>query len=156
MSLDQHAAPERGKSFLKTRRAIDNDEFGRLQAAIDEIVEKRPPGRFALSAHVLDRQQHFLAVLPDAQRHEKRNRRGLLVEPNAHHRAVENEPENRLVLQGACVPDVPVAFHLAPDAANRVLAYGAAEQSRERPAHAARVGPGEIGRGDQSIGRVRR
>jgi hypothetical protein len=28
---------------LETRRAIDNDEFGRLQATIDEIVEKRPP-----------------------------------------------------------------------------------------------------------------
>jgi hypothetical protein len=51
-ALDQHAAPERGKSFIETRRAIDNDEFGRLQAPIDEIVEKRPLGRLALPAHV--------------------------------------------------------------------------------------------------------
>ena len=63
-ALDQHAAPKRGKSFLETRRAIDNDEFGRLQATIDEIVEKRPPGCFALPSHVLDRQQHFLAGRP--------------------------------------------------------------------------------------------
>jgi hypothetical protein len=32
--------------------------------------------------------------LPDAQRHEKRNRRGLLVEPHPHHCAVENEPDS--------------------------------------------------------------
>ena len=99
----------------------------------------------------LDRQQHFVAVLPDAQRHEKRNRRGLFVEPNAHHRAVENEPDDRLVLQGACVPDVTIAFHLAPNSADRVFPHGAAEQSREGPAHPARVGPGEIGSGDQRI-----
>src|SRR6202035_5830695 len=60
----------------------------------------------------LDRQQHLLAVLPDAQRHEKRNRRVLLVEPDAHNSAIENETDDRLVLQGACVPSVPIAFHL--------------------------------------------
>jgi len=68
VALDRHVAPERGKSVLETRCAIDNDEFRRLQAAVDQIVEERPPGRLALSAHVLDRQQHLLAVLPDAQR----------------------------------------------------------------------------------------
>ena len=50
-ALDRHVAPERGKGFLETSRAIDNDEFRRLQAAIDEIVEERPPSRLALPAH---------------------------------------------------------------------------------------------------------
>jgi hypothetical protein len=36
------------------------------------------------AAHILDRQQHILAIFPHAQRHEKRNRRGLLVEPRDH------------------------------------------------------------------------
>src|SRR6202043_2595166 len=151
-ALDQHVAPERGKSFLEAGCAIDNDEFRRLQTSIDQIIEERPPGRLALSTHVLDRQQNFLAVLPDAQRHQKRNRRGLLVEPHPHHCAVENEPDDWLVLQGARVPIVPIALHLAPDAANRVLPHGAAKQSRKRPAHPARVGPGKIGAGDQRVG----
>ena len=44
-----HVAPERGKSFLKAGRSIDDDEFWRLQAAIDQIVEEHPPRGFALS-----------------------------------------------------------------------------------------------------------
>jgi len=39
---------------------------------------------------------------------------------------------------------IPIALHLAPNSADRVLPHGAAEQSRERPAHPARVGPGKI------------
>jgi hypothetical protein len=53
-ALDQHVAPERGKSFLEAGCAIDNHEFRRLQTSIDQIIEERPPGRLALSAHVLD------------------------------------------------------------------------------------------------------
>src|SRR6202023_3570811 len=128
-----------GKSFLEAGCAIDNDEFRRLQTSIDPIIEERPPGRLALPAHVLDRQQNFLAVLPDAQRHEKENRRGLLVEPHPHHCAVENEPDDWLVLQGARVPIVPIALHLAPNSADRVLPHGVAKQSRKRPAHPARA-----------------
>jgi hypothetical protein len=30
-ALDRDVAPERGKSFLEAGRAIDNDEFRRLQ-----------------------------------------------------------------------------------------------------------------------------
>jgi len=56
----------------------------------------------------------------------------------------------RLVLQGARVPGVPIALHLTPLAANRVLPKPP-NKGRERPAHAARVGSGEIGRCDQSI-----
>jgi hypothetical protein len=37
------------------------DKFRRLKAAFDEIVEERPPGGFALPAHVLDSQKNLLA-----------------------------------------------------------------------------------------------
>jgi hypothetical protein len=57
-ALDWHVAPERGKSFFEARRAIDDDEFWRLQAAVNQIIEERPPGGFTLSAHVLDRERH--------------------------------------------------------------------------------------------------
>ena len=90
-------APERGKRFLEAGRAVDDDEFRRLQAAIDEIVEKRPPGGFAFAAHVLDRQENLLAVLPDAEGDEQGNRGRFLVEPDAHDRAIEDQPDDRLV-----------------------------------------------------------
>ena len=112
---------------------------GVLQATFDQIVEERPPGLLTLSTHVLDRQQHLLAVLPDAQRHEKRNRRRLLVEPNAHDRAVEDEPDNRLVLQGARVPGVPVTFHLAPGPANHIFAHSAFPKTAESARRTRRV-----------------
>ncbi len=31
------------------------------------VIEERPPGGFTLSAHVLDREQYLLTVLPDAE-----------------------------------------------------------------------------------------
>jgi hypothetical protein len=37
-----------------------------LQAALDQIIEKRSLSRLALATHVLDRKQNLLAVLPDA------------------------------------------------------------------------------------------
>ena len=77
------------------------------------------------------------------------------IEPHAHHGAVENEPHDRLVGQRAGVPRVPIALHLAPSPAHRVLADRAAEQRRERPAHPARVGAGEVHARDQRIGRQR-
>jgi hypothetical protein len=54
-ALDRHVAPERGKSFFEARRAIDDDEFWRLQAAVNQIIEERPPGGFALSARSRER-----------------------------------------------------------------------------------------------------
>ena len=74
---------------------------------------------------------------------------------NAHDRAIKNQTDDRLVLQGARIPGIPIALHLAPDAADRVLPHGAAEQSRKRPAHPARVGPGKIGASDQRVGTFR-
>ena len=74
------------------------------------------------------------------------------VEPHAHHRPVEDQPDDRLIGERTVIPSVPIALYLAPNPADRVLPHGAAEQSRERPAHPARVGPGKIGAGDQRVG----
>ena len=125
-----------------------------FQATFDQIVEERPPGLLTLSTMFLTASSTFWP-LPDAQRHEKRNRRRLLVEPNAHDRAVEDEPDDRLVLQGARGPGVPVTFHLAPGPANHIFAHSAFENCRKRTAHTARVGPGQIGARDQSFGLFR-
>jgi len=90
--------------------------------------------------------QHFLAVLPDAQRDQQGNRCRLFVEPHAHHRPVEDQPDDRLIGEQTGIPSVPIALCLAPNTADRVLPHGAAEQSHGRPAHPAPVGPGKIGR----------
>jgi hypothetical protein len=87
-------------------------------------------------------------VRRDAQRDQQRNRCRLSVEPHAHHRPVEDQPDDRLIGERTAIPSVPIALCLAPNPADRVLPRGAAEQSRERPAHPPRVGPGKIGAGD--------
>ena len=59
------------------------------------------------------------SVLPDTQRHEKRNRRGLLVESNAHDSAIKNQTDDRFVLQGARVPGIPITLHLTWDSSRQ-------------------------------------
>ena len=98
-ALNRDIGPQHSQRRIQPRGAVDDDEFRRLQATFDKIVEEHSPGCLAFAAHILDRQQYLLAIFPHAQRHEKRNRRGLLVEPHAHDRAVENEPDDRLILQ---------------------------------------------------------
>ncbi len=56
------------------RRAVDDEELGLTQTALDEIVEDSAPGLGALSAHTLDREQHLLAVRAHAQDNEQRDR----------------------------------------------------------------------------------
>ncbi len=102
------------------------------------------PGLGALAAHALDREQHLLAVGAHAEDDQQRDGGRFAVEPHPHHRAVEDEPHDRLFGQRAGIPGVPVALHLAPDPAHRVLADRAAEQGGERAAHPARVGAGKI------------
>ena len=61
-ALDWNILPQRRQCLLEAQRAIDDDEFGRLQSALDEIAEQGPPGGLALAAHVLDGEQNLLAV----------------------------------------------------------------------------------------------
>ena len=128
---------------------------GRRRPRLIEIVEDGAPGLGALAAHALDREQHLLAVLAHAEDDEQRDRGRLAVEPDPHHGAVEDQPHDRLLGERAGVPGLPVALHLPPYPAHRVLADRAAEQGCERAADPARVGAGEIGAGDQRVGSKR-
>ena len=49
-ALDRHVAPERDKSFLEAERAIDNDEFRRLQAAFAEAAATTAMSRLMLKS----------------------------------------------------------------------------------------------------------
>src|SRR5271163_1015913 len=86
------------------------------------------PSFGALATHALDRKHYLLAVPTYADDDEERDGSRFAVEPHAHHGAVENEPHDRLFGQRAGVPRVPIAFHLAPGPAHRVLADRAAKQ----------------------------
>ena len=59
--------------IVEPRRAVDDEELGRSQAALDEIVEDGAPGLGALAAHALDREQHLLAVLAHAKDDKERD-----------------------------------------------------------------------------------
>ena len=150
--LHRHAVPHCGDRLVQPGRAIDDEELGPPQAALDEIVEHGTPGLGALATHALDREHHLLDVLAYADDDEQRDGGRFAVEPHAHHRAVENEPHDRLVSQRAGVPGVPVGLHLPPHPAHRVLAHRTAKQGGERTAHPARVGARQIGARDQCVG----
>ncbi len=117
------------------RRAVDDEELGSPQPALDEIVEDSAPGLGALATHALDREQHLLAVRAHAEDNEQRDGGRFAVEPHTNDGAVED------------------ALHLAPRPAHRVLADRSAEQGRQRAPHPPRIGAGEIRAGDQRVGR---
>src|SRR6202022_1979813 len=120
-ALHRPSVPDRGKGLVEPRRTVDNEELGPPQPALDEIVEDSAPGLGALAAHALDREQHLLAVRAHAEDNEERDRGRLAVEPHANDGAVEDQTRDRLLGQRAGVPGVPVALHLAPRPAHRVL-----------------------------------
>ena len=93
--LDRHTVPDGGNRLLEPRRAVDEEELGRSEAARDEIVEDGAPGLGTLAAHALDRQQDLLAVRAHADDDEQRDGGRFAVEPNAHRRAVENQSHDR-------------------------------------------------------------
>jgi hypothetical protein len=80
----------------------------------------------AAADHRTPRSPSGNAVLPDAQRDQQRNRSLLSVEPHAHHRPVEDQPDDRLIGERTAIPSVPIAPCLAPNPADRVLPRGAA------------------------------
>ena len=151
-TLDRHVGPQRRQRLFEARRAVDDDQLRRSQSTPDEIVEQRAPGRLAFAAHALDRQQHLLAVRPHAERDEQRDRGRLPVEPNARDRAVEDQPDDRLLGERAPIPGIPIALHLAPGSADHVLADRPGEDRRQRATHPAGIGPCEISPGDQGVG----
>src|SRR5258707_1243302 len=85
-------------------------KIGPPQAALDEIVEHGAPSLGALATHLLDRQEHFLAVLAHPDDDQQRDGSGFAVEPHTNYGAVEDQPNDRLVGQRAGIPRVPVAL----------------------------------------------
>jgi hypothetical protein len=61
-ALGRHIAPQSGQRLLQPSPAIDNQELRLAQLALDEVVEDGPPSLAGLATHILDRQQHLLAV----------------------------------------------------------------------------------------------
>src|SRR2546423_8325098 len=128
-ALDWHALPHRGQCILEPGRAINDEECWSPQSALEEIVEHRAPGCGGFAAHVLDREQHLLAVLAHADDDKQRDRGGLAIEPDANDGAVEDEPYDRLGGESTRAPGGPNAFFLSPDPAHGVLCHGAAGTS---------------------------
>src|ERR1019366_5527339 len=52
-ALHRHSVPDRGDGLVEPRRAIDNEEFGPTQPALDEVVQHSAPCLGALPAHAL-------------------------------------------------------------------------------------------------------
>ncbi len=98
----------------------------------------------------------LLPVPPHADRGQHRDVRDLAIQPGLDHGAVQDQTNDILVGQAARTPRIPVDLHLCcPSAADDVLADGALEQPEQRPLDPARVGAGEIDRGDQGLGLLR-
>ena len=72
--LKSNSGSVRRERLLQFRGAIDDEQFRGLQAACNQVVEQRPPGRLAFAAHAADRKQHFLSVRADAERDQHRDR----------------------------------------------------------------------------------
>src|SRR6516164_8780840 len=154
-ALDWNTVPDGGDRVFQPQRSVDDEECGPPQATLDEIIEHRSPSLGALAAHALDREQHLLAVGAHPDDDEQRDRSRFAVEPHPHNGAVENEPYDRLIGERAGAPGLPIALHLAPNTAHRVLTDRTPEQRSERTAYAAGVGAGKIAAGDQRVGRER-
>ena len=87
-----NAVPYGGDRLVEPGRAIDDEELGVTQSALDEIVEDGTPSLGALATHALDRKHYLLAVPTDADDDEERDGGRLAVELHAYHGAVETEP----------------------------------------------------------------
>src|SRR5947208_13478405 len=96
-ALGRHVAPEGGQRLLQPSATVDNQKFWLAQPALDEIVEDGAPSLAGLAAHVLDGQQHLLAVLAHAEHDQERDRGGLPVEPDPHYGAIQDQADDRLL-----------------------------------------------------------
>src|ERR1700732_1699429 len=64
-ALNRDIGPQHSQRRIQPRGAVDDDEFRRLQATFDKIVEERSPGCLAFAAHILDRQQVRASAAPE-------------------------------------------------------------------------------------------
>src|SRR6516164_4280365 len=88
----------------------DNQELRLAPLALDAIVEDGPPCLAGLATHIVDRPQHLLAVLTHPEHDQQRDRGGLAVEPDPHHRSVEDQADDRFLGERAGIPASQSAF----------------------------------------------
>ena len=122
------------------------------QAAGDQVVEHGPPRRLALAAHVA-RPPAAPSARRGARRAPPAARCAVALRSSRTRtdRAVQDQADDVLAGQVAPAPGLPVRLHLAPGAADHVLAHRAPEQRGQRALHPARVGAGQVGAGDQRL-----
>src|ERR1700688_687024 len=64
-ALHQRVGPDQPEHLLQPRRAVDDDEIRRPQAAGDEVIKQTPPGRLAhLPPGPADRVLRYRALTP--------------------------------------------------------------------------------------------
>ena len=109
--------------------AVDDEEVRAAQPAADQVVEHGAPSLRDLASHVPGGEQHLLPVVAHADRHRPRGRAGCQA--------------SRSVLT------------LRQTRRTTSLPTPSVNTRRERAAHAAGVGAGEAGGGDQRVGGLR-
>ena len=72
-ALDRRAVPHGGDRLVEPGCAIDDEELGATQSALDEIVENGAPSLSALATHALDCEHYLLAVLAYADDNQQRD-----------------------------------------------------------------------------------
>jgi len=91
--LHRHAIPDGGNRLVEPRRAVDDEELGPTQIALDEIVEDSRPGSVLSPPMLLIASSNLLPSARTPRTTRARSGR-FAVEPHAHHRAVENKPHD--------------------------------------------------------------
>ncbi len=126
-----------------------------MAATAAAVAARTAPGRRAFTDNVSDGKQQLLPVAPHTDRGKHRDVRGLPVQTRPDHGAIENKANDVLVSQVAGTGRVPSHHHLAPGAADHILADCALEQPEQRALDPARVGPGQEDHRDQRFGLLR-
>jgi hypothetical protein len=151
-ALDRHVVPQAGERRFQAFAAVDDHQFGSAEPTAGQVVQHGAPRGLAFAAHVLDGENHLLAVAADTERDQQRDGRGLAIEPHLDHRPIEDQADDVVAGEITRLPRLPGRAGPLPGAADHVLADVALEQLGQRPTHAAGVHAGEIGLGDQRLG----
>ena len=105
-ALDRNVVPQAGERRFQAFAAVDDHQFGSAETTAEQVVQHGPPRGLALAAHVLDGEQHLLAVAADAERDQQRDGRGL-VEAHLDHGAVEDQPDDVFAGEITRLPGLP-------------------------------------------------
>ena len=86
-TLNRRVKPKRRKRFVEAGPAVDDDKFGGLKSRMRLSSNARQAASLS-PPMFLDRKQHLLAIAAHAKRYQQRDEGRLLVEADAHNRAV--------------------------------------------------------------------